>query len=115
MKVRVLYLFAGADRPSSLAASLKELEKKFGAQMQIEMIDIVRSEAHDLSKESVRKNFRDRVQAGEFDAVVITPPCSTWTRVRMANYRGPLLLHHPWRGTVSASSPSTRHWSTWSK
>jgi len=57
--------------------------------MQIEMLDIVRSEAHDLSKESVRKNFRDRVQAGEFDAVVITPPCTTWTRVRMANYRGP--------------------------
>lgn len=42
--------------------------------MQIEMLDIVRSQAHDLSKESVRKNFRDRVQAGEFDAVVITPP-----------------------------------------
>ena len=99
MKVRVLYLFAGADRPSSLAASLKELEKKFGAQMQIEMLDIVRSEAHDLSKESVRKNFRDRVQAGEFDAVVIAPPCTTWTRVRMANYRGPRPvrdMQHPW-------------------
>lgn len=41
-----------------MAASLKELEKKFGAQMQIEMLDIVRSEAHDLSKESVRKNFK---------------------------------------------------------
>ena len=98
-KVKVLYLFAGADRPSSLAASLKELEKKFGAQMEIEMIDIIRSEAHDLSKEEVRGSFRGRVQAGEFEVVVITPPCSTWTRVRMANYRGPRPvrdMQHPW-------------------
>lgn len=98
-QINVLYLFSGADRPSSLAAQLEAMGKKWGTQVNIEMVDIVRSEAHDLSKEEVRESFRRRLRAGEFEAVVITPPCSTWTRVRMANFRGPRPvrdMQHPW-------------------
>ena len=97
--VNILYLFSGADRPSSLAASLLEMEKIYGAKVRVEMIDIVRSEAHDLSKNEVRESFKTRIQAGEFEAVIVTPPCSTWTRVRMANQRGPRPvrdMQHPW-------------------
>ena len=52
-------------------------------------IDIIHGEDHDLSREDVRKAWLHRIQAGEFAAILCTPPCSTWTRVRMANMRGP--------------------------
>ena len=71
-QINVLYLFSGADRPSSLAAQLEAMGKKWGTQVNIEMVDIVRSEAHDLSKEEVRESFRRRLRAGEFEAVIIT-------------------------------------------
>ena len=31
----------------------------------------------------------DRLRAGLVDCILVTPPCSTWSRVRAANLRGP--------------------------
>ena len=86
--VRVLYVFAGKQRQTSLRACLERLSSK-EFEILVEEIDIVHGDSHDLSKESVRHTWLERIRRGEFDAVLCTPPCSTWTRVRMANMKGP--------------------------
>ena len=97
--LRVLYLFAGADRKTSVASYLRVLAEKNGWQLVIEEIDIRRDPKQDLSVTGFQDNIITRISSGEFHAIICTPPCSTWTRVRMANMRGPPPLRsgeYPW-------------------
>eukprot|EP00434_Breviolum_minutum_P036054 symbB.v1.2.031930.t2/scaffold3763.1/size50786/1 len=53
----------------------------------------------DLSQEAKQEEILRRIGGGEFDAVICTPPCSTWSRVRAANMRGPPPIrdkNYPW-------------------
>lgn len=59
----------------------------------------MRREEDDLSLQSKQEEILRRIEAREFDAVICTPPCSTWTRVRAANMRGPPPIRdskYPW-------------------
>lgn len=97
--IKVLYLFAGESRKTSVASFLKEKAKKEGFHVEIEEIDIMRREEDDLSLQSKQEELLRRIRAKEFDAVICTPPCSTWSRVRAANMRGPPPLRdfaYPW-------------------
>ena len=97
--IRVLYLFAGESRKTSVASFLKEKAKKEGFHVEIEEIDIMRREEDDFSLQSKQEELLRRIRAKEFDAVICTPPCSTWSRVRAANMRGPPPLRdfaYPW-------------------
>ena len=70
-----------------------------GIQGEVHEIDIQNSPDWDLSKDKVQKELLRRLADGEFDVVLITPPCSTWSRVRGANCRGPPMIRsrsHPW-------------------
>ena len=67
--------------------------------MEIEEIDIARNDQDDLSLQSKQDEIIKRIERGDFDAVICTPPCSTWSRVRAANFRGPPPLrdfNYPW-------------------
>ena len=75
--IRVLYLFAGESRKTSVASFLKEKAKKEGFHVEIEGIDIMRREEDDLSLQSKQEELLRRIRAKEFDAVICTPPCST--------------------------------------
>ena len=78
-----LYLFAGSQRKSGLAECLRKRKWK------VVELDIVRSNRHDLTKPQVREALLKRISAGTFTAVVASPPCDTFTRVKFANNRGP--------------------------
>ena len=43
----------------------------------------------DLSLSSIRAKYIERIRRKEFFAVISSPPCSTFTRVKMANLLGP--------------------------
>ena len=88
---KVLYLFAGEARKTSVASFLKEKAKLGKFHIQVEEIDIMCREEDDLSLQSKQEEILKRIEAREFDAVICTPPCSTWSRVRAANMRGPPL------------------------
>ena len=95
----VLYLFAGQDRKTSVASYLRALTDKKGWELKMEEVDIQRDPNLDLSVSDFQDKIITRISSGEFHAVLCTPPCSTWTRVRMANMRGPPPLRnklHPW-------------------
>ena len=95
----MLYLFAGEHRRTSVAAFLKEKATAGKFHVEIEEIDIARDHQDDLSLQSKQEEIIKRIERGDFDAVICTPPCSTWSRVRAANFRGPPPLRdfsYPW-------------------
>ena len=81
--MRVLYLFAGPNRKSSLGAFLR----KRGAE--VTELDILRNKLHDLSKTSQQEFYLDLIGNNMFDVVVSSPPCDTFSRAKMANLLGP--------------------------
>ena len=87
--LRVLYLFAGADRKTSVAHYLRKLVEKEGWALEMVEVDLKRGDQFDLTQEQLQSKILKDIAAGKFHCVVCTPPCSTWTRVRMANCRGP--------------------------
>lgn len=97
--LRVLYLFAGQERKTSVASYLRKMAEKKGWKLIMEEVDIKRDPKEDLSAHDFQAKIIARITSGEFHAVLCTPPCSTWTRVRMANMRGPPPLRsfdYPW-------------------
>eukprot|EP00435_Cladocopium_sp_Y103_P070051 s861_g34.t1 len=97
--LRVLYLFAGAERKTSVVHHLRLLVKDAGWDLEAVEIDLKRGASFDLTQEQLQSKVLADIAAGKFHCVICTPPCSTWSRVRMANCRGPPPLRsrdHPW-------------------
>ena len=95
----VLYLFSGAQRKSSVTSVLVRLCHHQGVQCTVHEVDIQNSPEWDLTKGAVQQSLLQRIRQEEFDVVLITPPCSTWSRVRGANCRGPPAIRsrgYPW-------------------
>ena len=82
-KPKALYLFAGEKRKSCVAFYLR----KKG--WEVTEIDILRSKSHDLSIPAYSAKVLARIKAGEFEAILVSPPCDTYTRVKFANSYGP--------------------------
>ena len=97
--MNVLYLFSGAQRKSSVTSVLQDLCQNKGLRCKVHEVDIQNSPDWDLTKGAVQQALLDRIKKGEFDVVLVTPPCSTWSRVRGANCRGPPAIRskdYPW-------------------
>jgi hypothetical protein len=86
---RVLYLFAGKDLDTGLAANLKLLGAASNVDYTIDEVDIVRGLQDDLSDISVRTRWLEAIAKGEYDMVIITPPCGSWSRLPWLNKLGP--------------------------
>ena len=82
-KPKALYLFAGLKRHSDVSEYLR------GLGWDISEIDILRDKSHDLSKETLRQRLLSKVQQGEYCAIIASPPCDTFSRVKYANNLGP--------------------------
>ena len=97
--LRVLYLFAGAERKTSVVSYLKSMAAKKGWAVDALEVDLKRGDHFDLTQEGLQDSLVSRIAAGEFHVIICTPPCSTWSRVRCANMRGPPTLRtkdHLW-------------------
>jgi hypothetical protein len=84
--IAVLYAFCGAPRPGDLAKSLAELNST-SLQTTVEEFDLVRGT--DLLSVPLVQSLVGRILKGEFQAVVASPPCSSWSRLQWANDLGP--------------------------
>ena len=97
--LKVLYLFAGAERKTSVFSYLKSMAAKKGWAVDALEVDLKRGDHFDLTQEGLQDSLVSRIAAGEFHVIICTPPCSTWSRVRCANMRGPPTLRtkdHLW-------------------
>ena len=79
---RVLYLFAGPERHADIRFHLKQLADSQGIKLCMEEFDILRDKAQDLTLEDVWSKLWKRVNAGEFDFIILAPPCNTFSRAR---------------------------------
>ena len=99
-KKKVLYLFAGKDRRTSIRSVLERFSKNFGGQeVECEEWDICRGPDNDLLDEETQRSLLQRIESGEFFAVLLSPPCASWSRAPWANRWGPRPLRtalHPW-------------------
>ena len=88
----MLYVFAGLKRKNSVADYLRKKAAKFHVQVEIHEVDIQRSRRMDLTSPKVQKRHLQAIDSGVYDAVILTPPCSTFSRAVWANDRGPYPL-----------------------
>ena len=82
-KKRALYLFAGAKRHSSVKDYLEELG------WQVDEVDILRSKRQDLTKKAYAEKLLEKITRGQYTALLGSPPCDTYSRVKFANRKGP--------------------------
>ena len=94
----ILYIFAGARRSKDIGHWLTKLAKDAKCKVIIKEMDIVRRPTDDVSYPEIQWKIRQAVMSGEYDAVIVTPPCNTFSRLRWANRFGPRPIrsrHHP--------------------
>ena len=72
-----------------MAACLQHLATAWTLDLKTECVDVKRSAKRDLSLPHVRKSYLDRIAAKEFDAVLLSPPCASFSRATWANFKGP--------------------------
>eukprot|EP00438_Fugacium_kawagutii_P028291 Skav219866 [mRNA] locus=scaffold777:33085:36336:+ [translate_table: standard] len=95
----ILYLFSGHARKTSVAARLRELATGCSFDITVHEVDICHSDDHDMSDKEKQTILLDKIKTGFYHAILATPPCSTWTRARGANARGPPMIRsreHVW-------------------
>ena len=72
-----------------MATCLQQLTATWALDLRTECVDIKRSAKQDLSLPKVRDSYLDRIRAKEFDAILLSPPCASFSRATWANFRGP--------------------------
>jgi hypothetical protein len=99
----VLYLFSGKQRQIDVKSCLRRHCDLASRKVEITEIDYNQYGAdHDMTNEQVWAWLKAKlVSPCHFDMVLMTPPCSTWTRLRHANWRGLAMAplrdsSHPW-------------------
>ena len=60
-----------------------------GCKLHITCVDIQRRPSIDLAKSKERQRLLTRIRAQEFHAILLSPPCSTFSRAPWANFKGP--------------------------
>ena len=72
-----------------MQSCLKQLCATEGLDLQMLCVDIKRKPWLDLSHTRERDRLMEQIKQGAFDAIIISPPCSTFSRACWANRRGP--------------------------
>ena len=100
--LRVAYFFSGTSRKASVGDELRKLCQASGIGLLLEEIDIYiynGGTAHDLLDKASQADFESKIRQGDYDVVVVTPPCATWSRAPYSPYPGPKPVRsaeHPW-------------------
>ena len=75
-----------------MAWFVKKLAKKFHFVVEVIELDLRHSRKVDFTQPKVQSKWLRFIDAGAADALVITPPCSTFSRAPWANEEGPYPL-----------------------
>ena len=79
--LRVAYFFSGVTRKASIADELRKLCAKDGYGLQAFEVDVlVGGSEHDLLDRTGQEAWLARLEAGEFDVIILSPPCGSWSR-----------------------------------
>ena len=98
----MLYLFAGLPRDGDLRYFLERWCDAHAFELILREVDVKRSPNDDLSQSSPWENIFSELRAGQWDILICSPPCGTYSRARhrsVGNGSGPVPLRncmHPW-------------------
>ena len=84
----VLILFAGLRRPNSIKNWLIRLSAHYKVAVNIEDFDILNGPEHDLVDDLVARKVLHMIDEQAFQAIFMSPPCSTFTCLRSRSLRG---------------------------
>jgi hypothetical protein len=102
-KPQAIYLFAGPHRQSDVGSMLREKG------WDVNEIDILRDSTQDLTLPAVSNSILSDIRSGKYKALLASPPCDTFTRVKYANARGPAPQRsHQWPRGFSWLAESDR-------
>ena len=107
----MLYLFAGKPRKWDMRECLTQLGLHQGVDIQVDCVDVQRKPRIDLSKTAKRDKLLKAIRAGAYDAILLSPPCSAFSRAPWANFRGPrpVRSYAKPRGFDALTGPERRH------
>ena len=95
----MLYLFSGRRRRTSVASYIRQWSNHGEFEIEVEEWDITNGAQYNLLDEQVQQQLLARISNNEFLAVLMSPPCGTWSRAPWANQFGPRPLRSsqaPW-------------------
>ena len=75
-----------------MAYYARKLAKKFHVRVEVIEVDIRHGKRADLSMPAVQRKWLQLIDSGGVDALLVTPPCSTFSRAAWANDEGPYPL-----------------------
>ena len=93
-------MFAGPQRDTGIPEVLQRLAATTPKRcsMVVDSFDILRSTSHDLLDKTLQEDLIQKLKNGCYQAVIMSPPCATWSRAPWANEFGPKPLRssvHP--------------------
>ena len=88
-------MFAGVSRRADLKSCLATACDEAGLTFTCQEVDIQRDEAQDVLSDSFWLRLLNQVRRHEFNIIVMSPPCSTFSRATFANRAGPPPLRNP--------------------
>ena len=98
--LRMAYFFSGVKRKASIAEQLKQRCAKLGRGLIVYEVDVlVGGSEHDLLDRASQDAWLARIEDGDFDCNMLSPPCGSWSRANWANNDGPKPCRdrkHPW-------------------
>ena len=72
-----------------MRSCLEKLCDSKGVKLEMTEIDLQISDEHDMSDEDRWQELVTKIKKGDFDIIIMSPPCSTWSRAVWANRLGP--------------------------
>ena len=69
--------------------AIAKLAREKGVDIVVECVDIKVGRKIDPSYAKIRQKYLEAIKAGTYHAILLSPPCSTFTRACWRNFRGP--------------------------
>ena len=85
---KVLYLFSGCARKGSVSFWTRKLAAKWQVKVQIDMVDIKVRPHLDVTKRAVQQSLLNKIKAGVYAAIILSPPCSTFHTCNLLEQKG---------------------------
>ena len=97
LPLRVLYLFAGVKRQADIGGALKSMVHAWNSKnphqriaLRLHEVDTLRGgDDHNLTKKELKTSLLRSIREGEWDVVIVAPPCNTYSRATFAGGEGP--------------------------
>lgn len=87
--ILVLYIFSGKSRKGSVSHWCSKLSKRHSRAVKVEMVDIKVTPHIDLTQKSNRDKILQKMKDKNYNVIIFSPPCSTFSRAPWSNRKGP--------------------------